>query len=133
MPTTIQPVLLTPDIERLQAFYSGLLGAQVAMRLPEQGPAFYLGLTVGDGELGLVADDSVAADTLQRVLISIDVTGIGGASLDDVLAQVEGLGGRVLAEPNDMPWGQRVAHILDPDGNAVNLTSPVTTTAAAPG
>jgi catechol 2,3-dioxygenase-like lactoylglutathione lyase family enzyme len=91
MPLTIQPVLLTPDIERLLALYSGLLGAQVAMR------------------------------------------GIGGASLDEVLARVEGLGGRVLAEPNDMPWGQRVAHILDPDGNAVNLTSPVLTTATAPG
>ena len=91
MPSTIQPVLLTPDIERLLAFYSGLLGAQVAMR------------------------------------------GIGGASLDEVLARVEGLGGRVLAEPNDMPWGQRVAHVLDPDGNAVNLASPVQTTAAAPG
>jgi predicted enzyme related to lactoylglutathione lyase len=24
-----------------------------------------------------------------------------------------------------MPWGQRVAHILDPDGNTVNLTEPL--------
>ena len=27
--------------------------------------------------------------------------------------------------PNDMPWGQRVAHIQDPDGNTVNLTEPI--------
>jgi len=26
---------------------------------------------------------------------------------------------------NDMPWGQRVAHIQDPDGNTVNLTEPI--------
>ena len=26
------------------------------------------------------------------------------------------------SEANDMPWGQRVAHIKDPDGNVVNLT-----------
>ena len=32
---------------------------------------------------------------------------------------------RVLGPPNDMPWGQRVAHILDPDGNTVNLTEPL--------
>jgi len=31
----------------------------------------------------------------------------------------------VLGPPNDMPWGQRVAHILDPDGNTVNLTEPL--------
>ncbi|MFF2141040.1 extradiol dioxygenase, partial [Streptomyces sp. NPDC058193] len=23
------------------------------------------------------------------------------------------------------PWGQRVAHIKDPDGNPVNLTQPI--------
>jgi hypothetical protein len=36
-------------------------------------------------------------------------------------------GGRVLGPPNNMPWGQRVAHIQDPDGNAVNLTQPIST------
>ena len=30
----------------------------------------------------------------------------------------------MLGPPNDMPWGQRVAHIQDPDGNTVNLTDP---------
>jgi predicted enzyme related to lactoylglutathione lyase len=24
-----------------------------------------------------------------------------------------------------MPWGQRVAHIQDPDGNTVNLSQPI--------
>jgi predicted enzyme related to lactoylglutathione lyase len=38
---------------------------------------------------------------------------------------VAALGGRVLGEANDMPWGQRVAHIQDPDGNTVNLTQPI--------
>jgi predicted enzyme related to lactoylglutathione lyase len=45
--------------------------------------------------------------------------------VDAVLDQVEPAGGAVLGPPNDMPWGQRVAHILDPDGNAVNLTSAI--------
>jgi predicted enzyme related to lactoylglutathione lyase len=51
------------------------------------------------------------------MLISIDVKDVDG-----LLGQVEALGGRVLGPPNDMPWGQRVAHVQDPDGNAVNLT-----------
>ena len=37
-------------------------------------------------------------------------------------ALVEGLGGESTSGANDMPWGQRVAHIKDPDGNVVNLT-----------
>jgi predicted enzyme related to lactoylglutathione lyase len=47
------------------------------------------------------------------------------AAVDDVdalLDRVVELGGRVLGPPTDMPWGQRVAHIEDPDGNTVNLT-----------
>jgi len=34
-----------------------------------------------------------------------------------------GLGGRFLGQPNE--WGQQVAHIQDPDGNAVNLTQSI--------
>jgi predicted enzyme related to lactoylglutathione lyase len=45
--------------------------------------------------------------------------------VESLLEHVEVLGGRVLGPPNDMPWGQRVAHILDPDGNTVNLTEPL--------
>jgi uncharacterized glyoxalase superfamily protein PhnB len=39
-----------------------------------------------------------------------------------LLDRVAGLGVRVQGPLNDMPWGQRVAHIADPDGSVVNLT-----------
>jgi predicted enzyme related to lactoylglutathione lyase len=54
------------------------------------------------------------------VLISVAVDDV-----DAVLREVESAGGRVLGPPNDMPWGQRVAHTQDPDGNAVNVTHEV--------
>lgn len=89
--------------------------------MPEEGgPLFYVGLKVGDAELGLVADAEVKTGERQRILLSVDV-----ADVDRLLERVEAVGGRVLGPPNDMPWGQRVAHIEDPDGNAVNLTQPV--------
>lgn len=120
MPTTIQPVILTPDLDRLQAFYSDLLGAVEVDRIPEQGPTFFLGLRIGDSALGLVSDAGVpigVSQMPQRILLSIDV-----ADVDLLLERVEAAGGRVLSPPNDMSWGQRVAHIHDPDANAVNLT-----------
>lgn len=45
--------------------------------------------------------------------------------VDDVnglLDRVEPAGGRVLGPSTDVPWGQRVAHVHDVDGNMVNLT-----------
>jgi hypothetical protein len=43
---------------------------------------------------------------------------------DVLLPRVADLGGRVTGGPTDMPWGHRVAHVRDPDGNALNLNAP---------
>jgi predicted enzyme related to lactoylglutathione lyase len=120
MPATIQPVIMTRDLTGLLAFYTRLLGATQISRVPDNGPAFYIGLRVGNSELGLVADTDAPVDTAGRILLSIAVEDV-----DDLLKQVEALGGSVRGQPNNMPWGQRVAHIADPDGNTVNLTQPV--------
>lgn len=117
MSATIQPIITTHDLDRLLGFYTALLGAVETFRVPEEGQTFYVGLRIGDSELGLVADADVETGTAQRILLSVDV-----ADVDDVLERVEPLGGHTLGPPNDMPWGQRVAHIEDPDGNALNLT-----------
>ncbi|MFF9788827.1 VOC family protein, partial [Streptomyces nigrescens] len=58
--------------------------------------------------------------TPARILISIVVQDV-----DALLDRVGPLGGTARGPANDMPWGQRVAHIQDPDGNAVNLTQPL--------
>jgi uncharacterized glyoxalase superfamily protein PhnB len=117
VPATIRPILVSAHLERLLAFYTDLLGAEEVMRFPEDGPVFYVGLTIGDSELGLSADDSVVAGAPGRMLLSIEVPDV-----DALLPRVAGLGGTATSDANDMPWGQRVAHIKDPDGNVVNLT-----------
>jgi hypothetical protein len=48
MPTTVQPVLVTPSLPLLLAFYKALLGAVEVSRVPEDGPAFYVGLRIGN-------------------------------------------------------------------------------------
>lgn len=117
MPATVQPVLVTPDTQRLLAFYAGLLGAVETRRFPEDGPVFYLGLALGNSELGLVADADAQVGTPSRVFLSVEVDDV-----DELLGRVEAAGGRVRGPADDMPWGQRVAHVEDPDGNLVNLT-----------
>jgi predicted enzyme related to lactoylglutathione lyase len=117
MPSTIRPIIVTNDLDRLLAFYTGLLGAEEVMRFPEDGPVFYMGLTLGDSELGLSSDANVTPGDPGRMLLSIEVPDVDG-----LLPKVEGLGGTATSGANDMPWGQRVAHIKDPDGNVVNVT-----------
>ncbi|GAA4538909.1 VOC family protein [Pseudonocardia xishanensis] len=113
--TTIQPILITADLARLLRFYTELLGAKEVRRTPAEGEPFFVGIEVGGAELGFV-NDADAPTAQGRIVLSIDV-----ADVDALLPRVAELGG-TASEPNDMPWGQRVAHIQDPDGNAVNLT-----------
>ncbi|MFF8534318.1 VOC family protein [Streptomyces sp. SAS_267] len=118
--STIQPVILTADQDVLFGFYTKLFGAEEIFRVPEEGPAFYRGLRIGDTDLGLVAKTDLGTRGAPRMLLSIGVDDV-----DETLGRVEALGGSVRSGPNDMPWGQRVAHIQDPDGNPVNLTQPI--------
>jgi predicted enzyme related to lactoylglutathione lyase len=121
MPSTVRPIIVTNDLDRLLAFYTGLLGAEEVMRFPDDGPVFYVGLRLGDSELGISADASVVPGDPGRMLLSIEVPDV-----DMLLPEVERVGGTATSGANDMPWGQRVAHIKDPDGNVVNLTQTLT-------
>ncbi|MFI1533205.1 VOC family protein [Streptomyces anandii] len=121
--STIQPVIITANQDVLLGFYTTLFGAEKIFRVPEEGPAFYLGLRIGDTDLGLVAKTDSGTVAAPRILLSIAVDDV-----DETLGRVTALGGSVSGGPNDMPWGQRVAHIQDPDGNPVNLTQPIQAT-----
>jgi len=125
MPATVQPVIVTPSMLLLLAFYKALLGAVEISRVPQDGPAFYVGLQIGNAELGVAADGDAQIDAPQRILLNVNVSDLGVGNVTGLLEHVEALGGRVLGPPNEMPWGQRVAHIQDPDGNTVNLTEPI--------
>ncbi|MGC5365316.1 VOC family protein [Streptomyces sp. DT24] len=120
--STIQPVILTADQSVLLRFYTQLFGAEEIFRIPEEGPAFYLGLRIGDTDLGLVSKTDLGTEAAPRIVLSIGVDDV-----DKTLGRVTALGGSVHGGPTDMPWGQRVAHIQDPDGNPVNLTQPIPT------
>ncbi|WP_327268012.1 VOC family protein [Streptomyces sp. NBC_01218] len=118
--STIQPVILTANQDGLLGFYTHVFGAEEVFREPAEGPAFYLGLRIGDTVLGLVARTDTGPGAAPRILLDITVDDV-----EATLGRVTALGGTVRGGPTDMPWGQRVAHIMDPDGNPVNLTQPI--------
>jgi lactoylglutathione lyase len=43
--------------------------------------------------------------------------------VDQLIPQLRAEGVAIMREPADMPWGERVATIADPDGNPVALAN----------
>jgi lactoylglutathione lyase len=119
------PIVYVSDVERSAGFYAGQLGFEEMFRMPPEGPAGYIGLALGDSRIGIVASSwpeeriAVRVGSLPRFELWVYV--------DDVDASVERLRGAdvpVLMDPEDMPWGERMAYVADPDSNPVALASP---------
>jgi predicted enzyme related to lactoylglutathione lyase len=113
----IQPILSTHDIERLSSFYTELFGVEEEMRVPGKKGPFFVTLRLGGAGLVLVADKQGADAAPGRVTVAVFVE-----SVDDLLPRVKPAGGKAHGKVKDMPWGHRVAHVTDPDGNPINLT-----------
>jgi predicted enzyme related to lactoylglutathione lyase len=113
----IQPNLCTHDIEGLSSFYVELFGAEEDMRVPGSKGPFFVTLRLGQASLGLVTPKRGADPAPGRVVMSVFVE-----SVDDLLPRVKPAGGKIHGKAKNMPWGHRVAHITDPDGNPINLT-----------
>jgi lactoylglutathione lyase len=109
------PIMSTPDLGRSLAFYQGLLDAQIEYQFPPDGEAGYVGLKLGSTAFGLGLDPAATqGPDGQRCWLWVYA--------DDCDAAVDRLrtaGVSVLEPPEDQPWGERVAKVLDPDGNIV--------------
>jgi lactoylglutathione lyase len=118
------PMLSCADLERSLALYRDLLGGVETFRFPQEGEPGYVALDIGDAHIGLGAMSGPPIHgrpqrpaTGHRIELCVYV--------DDVDAMYERAGERGLEQvvaPADMPWGERVAYIADPDGNLLMLT-----------
>ncbi len=119
------PMLSCADIGRSLAFYGDLLGGVETYRFPEAGEPAFIALRIGESsEIGL---GGVAAEPLHgrrqrpasghRVELCVYVDDV-----DDAFAQARAGGFETVADPSEMPWGERTAWVADPDGNLVMLT-----------
>jgi lactoylglutathione lyase len=115
------PVLYATDVERSARFWEQL-GFERHFQLPADGEPGYVGLRVDGAELAITtvqwAQDryGMTMGTGPRVEMYVYVS-----DLDGVVDQLRGSGVDVLRDPEDMPWGERVATVADPDGNPVAL------------
>ena len=108
------PIVTTPDLERSLGFYRDLLGGTVAFAFPPEGPPAYVGVDLGSSHIGIGHDPAVSLEGAQRIALWVYT-----ADCDATVEAVRAAGGRVIEEPVDQPWGERVARVEDPDGNRV--------------
>ena len=100
------------------------LGFQRFYQLPADGVPGYVGLRRGDSELAVVAQDWASDQYGLRpgdgprfeMFVYVE-------DVDGLVPRLRADGVTVLRDPADMPWGERVAAIADPDGNPVSLAN----------
>ncbi len=81
-----------------------------------KGHADFVSLDIGSSHLGIGRDPTIASGDNSRQRFSLWVYA------DDCDAAIERLrsgGVTIVEEPVDQPWGERVARVLDPDGNSI--------------
>jgi predicted enzyme related to lactoylglutathione lyase len=121
--------IITADVNRLVDFYelvtetSAVWGSELFAEIPTQIGTLAIG---SDKTVPLFGDGSAEPAANRSAIMEFIV--------EDVDAEYRRLRDRlvdVVTEPTTMPWGNRALLFRDPDGNLVNLFTPVTAEARA--
>src|SRR5690242_13074020 len=117
------PVVYASDVERAARFWE-MLGFRRHFQLPAEGEPGYVGLR-SDASAAELAVTSIAWSVERHGLAMGDGPRfemyVYVADLDGMVRQLADADVPILREPEDMPWGERIATVADPEGNPVAL------------
>ncbi|MGW4352222.1 VOC family protein [Nocardia sp. NPDC004582] len=121
--------LITDDIQRLVSFYHQVTGVEANWATPD-----FAEIVTPAGTLAIGSTRTVALFAAGSAHPADNHTAIIEFLVPDVDADYLRLRDTVedfVNEPTTMPWGNRSLLFRDPDGNLINLFTPVTAQAAA--
>jgi predicted enzyme related to lactoylglutathione lyase len=120
--------LITADVPGLVAFYERVTGTPATW-----GNEVFAELRSGSATLAIAGTPTVAlfgAGTAEPAANRSVIVEFLDDDVDSRYAELLGsladVGGEFVNEPTTMPWGNRSLLLRDPDGNLVNLFTPVT-------
>ena len=117
------PVVYASDVERAAQFWERL-GFRRHVQLPAEGEPGYVGLRSGASAAELAVTNGQWPTERYGL-----TTGDGPRfemyvyvrDLDGIVRQLADADVTILREPEDMPWGERIATVADTEGNPVAL------------
>lgn len=115
MALEVFPIINCADLARTQQWYERVLGAAVRYRFPPEGDPDYVTVGIGAGQIGLGNGSGPALYgqvPLPATGHAVDIC-VYVPDLDRVASAA---GDAVVVSPADMPWGERVAYLSDPEG-----------------
>lgn len=121
--------IITADVQRLVTFYEQVTGARAVWgnelfaEIPTQAGTLAIG---SEQTVPLFGEGSAEPGANRSMIVEFIVDDV-----DADYARLRGLLADVVTAPRDMPWGNRALLFHDPDGNLVNLFTPVTAAARA--
>jgi predicted enzyme related to lactoylglutathione lyase len=121
--------VITADVKRLVSFYEMVTGADAIW-----GNELFAEIPTPVGTLAIGSDKTVPLFGVGSAEPAANRSAIIEFIVDDVDAEYVRLQGQldeVVTEPTTMPWGNRALLFRDPDGNLVNLFTPVSDDARA--
>ncbi len=116
--------IITADVQRLASFYEMVTGVSAVW-----GNELFAEIPTPVGTLAIGSDKTVPLFGQGSAEPAANRSAIVEFIVDDVDAEYGRLAGQlddVVTEPTTMPWGNRALMFRDPDGNLVNLFTPVT-------
>lgn len=116
--------LITADVNRLVAFYEMVTGTAAVW-----GNELFAEIAAEVATLAIGSDKTVPLFGVGSAEAAANRSAILEFLVEDVDAEFARLRGQlseVVTEPTTMPWGNRALLFRDPDGNLVNLFTPVT-------
>lgn len=121
--------VITADVKQLVTFYEMVTGIAA-----NWGNELFAEIPTAVGALAIGSEKTVPLFGAGSAEPAANRTAIFEFIVDDVDAEWARLRGHladVVIEPTTMPWGNRALLFRDPDGNLVNLFTPVTDEARA--
>jgi lactoylglutathione lyase len=119
LPSGSLVLLVCANPEKEIEFYTQGLGFAIAQQMPN-----YTELKLGDFTVGIsdilfvekLLNINFTAGVEQRHIISLH-----SDAIDEDVKRLLALGATLVMPPTDQPWRQRVAYVIDPEENIIEL------------
>ena len=106
------PIITARNLQAARDFYARL-GFTQTYQYPPQGEPDFVTMERDSSTIGLSAGAERAEDRFAYWVYVDDI--------DAVFEDLRAVSTAIVGEPKDEPWGERVAHLRDPDGNLVHI------------